>query len=49
MLYQLSYGTSHTNDNNYERHFERIRGTGLEPALRESQPLVLSRLHYPLR
>ena len=49
MLYPLSYGTFHTNDNNYETDFERLRGTGLEPALRESQPLVLSRLHYPLR
>jgi hypothetical protein len=48
MLYQLSYGTFHTNDNNDETNFERIRGTGLEPALRESQPLVPSRLHHPL-
>ena len=28
---------------------QRIRGTGLEPALRGSQPLVPSRLHHPLR
>ena len=25
-----------------------VRGTGLEPVLREPQPLVQSRLHYPL-
>ena len=39
LLYQLSYSSF---------QLDVIRGTGLEPALRESQPLVPSRLHHPL-
>ena len=39
LLYQLSYSSFQC---------VNIRGTGLEPALRGSQPLVPNRLHHPL-